>query len=48
MKRLKYLSDIDLSTIRIAIGGIGLKNKFDNNFSYDSTIEGFSGIFRCS
>ena len=43
MKRLHNLSEIDLSKVRLVIGGVGLINKLDSTFKYDLSGEGFIG-----
>lgn len=43
MKRLYNLGEIDLSKVRLAIGGVGLFNADDPKFKYDLTGEGFIG-----
>ena len=45
MKRIKNISELDLDNIRIAIGGIGLRNTLDSKFKYDPATEGFSGAY---
>jgi len=41
LKRIKFLSELDLSKVRLAIGGIGLRNTQDPNFYYSPVSEGF-------
>lgn len=45
MKLIKNLNELDLSKIRLAIGGVGLRNTTDYNFKYNPKNEGFSGVF---
>lgn len=41
LKRIKFLSELDLSKVRLAIGGVGLRNTQDPNFYYSPVSEGF-------
>lgn len=41
LKRIKFLSELDLSKVRLAIGGVGLRNTQDTNFYYSPVTEGF-------
>lgn len=44
MKRIKDISELgDLKYIHVAIGGVGLVNKFDPSFKYSLEAEGFIG-----
>ena len=44
MKRIKDISELgDLTLINVAIGGVGLVNKFDPSFKYSLEAEGFIG-----
>ena len=45
MRRIKFLSELDLDNIRLVIGGIGLVNKLDGSFKYNPAAEGFSGPY---
>lgn len=45
MKRIKNLSELDLKKVKIAIGGVGLRNTLDSSFKYDPAAEGFSGAY---
>ncbi len=45
MKRIKNLSELDLKKVKIAIGGVGLRNTLDSSFKYDPDAEGFSGAY---
>jgi N-acetylmuramoyl-L-alanine amidase len=45
MMKLRNLSELNLDTVRIAIGGIGLRNTQDATFKYDPAAEGFAGAF---
>ena len=41
LKRIKFLSELDLSKVRLAIGGVGLRNTQDPNFYYSPVSEEF-------
>ena len=41
LKRIKFLSELDLSKVRLAIGGVGLRNTQDPKFYYSPVTEGF-------
>lgn len=41
LKRIYSLSELDLSRVKIAVGGVGLRNVFDSNFRYSPVSEGF-------
>jgi len=41
MKRIYFLSELDLNKVRFAIGGVGLRNTQDANFYYSPVTEGF-------
>lgn len=43
MKRLNNINEVDLTKIRLIIGGLGLVNKADKTFHYSPVSEGFSG-----
>lgn len=46
MRQIKVLpSEVDLTKVKIAIGGIGLVNNKDPKFKYNPTGEGFSGTY---
>lgn len=45
MKRIKYLSELDLNKIDSVIGGVGIRNVFDSTFRYSPVSEGFSGAY---
>ena len=45
LKRIKYLSELDLGKIDLVIGGVGIRNVFDSSFRYNPAAEGFSGAF---
>lgn len=45
MKRIKNIAELDLDKVKIAIGGVGLRNTLDSNFVYDPAAEGFKGVF---
>lgn len=44
MKRLHNLGQIDLSKVRLAIGGVGLLSD-DPTFTYNPALDGFSGVY---
>lgn len=41
MKRIYFLSELDLSKVRLVVGGLGLRNIFDSSFRYSPVSEGF-------
>ena len=41
MKRIYFISELDLSKIRLVVGGVGLRNTQDPNFYYSPVTEGF-------
>lgn len=41
VKRIYFLSELDLAKVRFAIGGVGLRNIYDPNFYYSPVTEGF-------
>lgn len=41
MKRIYFLSELDLSKVRLAVGGVGLRNTQDPKFYYSPVTEGF-------
>lgn len=41
LKRIKFLSELDLSKIKLVVGGVGLRNTQDPNFYYSPVTEGF-------
>ena len=45
MMKLNNLSELKLETVRLAIGGIGLRNTLNDAFKYDPAAEGFTGIY---
>ncbi len=45
MKRIKNISELDLEKVRLAIGGIGLRNTLDPTFKYAPEAEGFKGAY---
>lgn len=45
MMKLNNLSELNLETVRLAIGGIGLRNTFDDAFKYNPAAEGFTGVY---
>mgnify|MGYP001018329615 CR=1 FL=1 len=46
LKRIKFLSELDLNKIKLVIGGLGLKNTQDSNFVYSPVSEGFKAGYR--
>ena len=46
LKRIKFLSELDLSKTRLVIGGLGLVNTQDKNFNYSPVTEGFKAGYR--
>ncbi|MFA9423773.1 MAG: N-acetylmuramoyl-L-alanine amidase [Sedimentibacter sp.] len=45
MIRIKKLSELNLNDVRLAIGGIGLRDTMDEDFEYDPKETGFSGVY---
>ncbi len=45
MKLIKNLNELDLSKVRLAVGGVGLRNSLNKNFKYNPKGEGFTGAF---
>lgn len=45
MKRIKNITELDLTNIKLVIGGIGLRNALDPNFTYNPGAEGFMGAY---
>lgn len=45
MKRIKNITELDMDKVRIAIGGVGIRNILDSNFKYDPAAEGFKDVF---
>ncbi len=41
LKRIYFLSELDLSKVRLVVGGVGLRNTQDSNFYYSPVSEGF-------
>jgi N-acetylmuramoyl-L-alanine amidase len=41
MKRIKNLSELNIANIRLAVGGLGLRNTQDSEFYYSPVTEGF-------
>lgn len=41
MKRIKNLSELNIANIRLAVGGLGLRNTQDSKFYYSPVTEGF-------
>lgn len=46
LKRIKFLSELDLSRVKLAIGGVGLRNTQDKTFCYSPVTEGFKAGYR--
>jgi len=45
MKQIKNIAELDLDKVKIAIGGVGLRNTLDSSFVYNPAAEGFKGAF---
>lgn len=45
MKRVKYATELNYKNIKLAIGGLGLRNTLDSTFKYNPIVEGFSGVY---
>lgn len=45
MKRVKYATELDYKNINVAVGGVGLRNTLDKDFTYSPVTEGFSGSY---
>lgn len=41
VKRIKFLSELDLTKIRLVVGGVALRNTTDPDFKYNPELEGF-------
>jgi N-acetylmuramoyl-L-alanine amidase len=41
MKRIYFLSELDLNKVRLAVGGVGLRNTQNKDFYYSPVTEGF-------
>lgn len=41
MKKLKYATEIDYKNVKIAVGGVGLRDTTNPNFTYNPASEGF-------
>lgn len=46
LKRIKFLSELDLSKIKLVVGGVGLRNTLDSTFKYSPVTEGFKAGYR--
>lgn len=46
MKRVKYATELDYQNIKVAVGGVGLRNTLDSNFRYSPVTEGFKAGYR--
>ena len=44
LKRIQYISELDLNNIRLVIGGVGIRNTLDG-FRYNPSYEGFKGAY---
>ncbi len=44
LKRIQYISELDLNNIRLVIGGVGIRNTLDS-FRYNPSYEGFKGAY---
>ena len=45
MKTIHNLNKLDLNKVKLAIGGVGLRNTLDKSFIYSPAAEGFSGKY---
>lgn len=45
MKRIKNISELNLDKVKLAIGGVGIRNVLDSAFRYSPTSEGFKGAY---
>lgn len=45
MKRIRNIEELDSNKIKIAIGGVGLRNTLDKTFKYSPVTEGFKGSY---
>lgn len=45
MKIIKNISELDLTKIRLVIGGVGIRNTLDSSFRYSPASEGFKGVY---
>lgn len=41
LRRINFLTEIDLNNVKLVVGGVGLRNTQDINFKYDPAGEGF-------
>lgn len=52
MIRIKDLSELNLNDIKLAIGGVGIRNTLNKSFKYNPYLEGFKGayadVLRCT
>lgn len=46
MKRVKYATELDYQNIKVAVGGVGLRNTLDSTFKYSPVTEGFKAGYR--
>lgn len=46
LKRINFLSELNLNKVRLVIGGLGLVNTQDKNFKYSPVAEGFKAGYR--
>lgn len=45
MKRIKYISELDLDKVKTVIGGVGIRNTLDSSFKYSPASEGFKDAY---
>lgn len=46
MKRVKHATELDYKNIKVAVGGVGLRNTLDSSFKYSPVTEGFKVGYR--
>jgi len=46
MKRVKHATELDYKNIKVAVGGVGLRNTLDSSFRYSPVTEGFKAGYR--
>jgi len=46
MKRVNFATELDYKNIKVAVGGVGLRNTLDANFRYSPVTEGFKKGYR--
>jgi hypothetical protein len=45
MKLIKNISELDLTKIKLVIGGVGIRNTLNSSFRYSPATEGFKGVY---